>query len=461
MKQLIFNPVILLILAAIGIVFFLLGVRLSSKRNINIRLRQTVIFLFLFTGFNLTIPPFVYLYPDALAGFDKTAGSAALQLGIYAFTVFLLRSWFASFFNHLLLLFKNPFLGLLLIISILSFLWSETPDLSLRAGLILFSVSAVSAHISRDLTWQMLALLLRRLILSTAIFSISVAAVLPSVGFNEKGLCGIFPFPIKLGTCMALGIALWFSYLLEQHKGRWKIISIIIFFMALLLLTQSGQGILTCFALVSLVGLLKVFKEAGKLALVIILLYLAISILVGVSANTLIPKVFGTLGKDTTLTGRTDFWPQLIDRLGQHNLLLGYGINGFWQPWRMEANPANGIFNSSGFVPPHAHNGFLDLALSLGLIGFILFTISFFIGLLQSAQYFLRSKAPENSLPLIILVYVVFSNISETQLLGSNYIWILYVITLIRLNIKEPTLAILNKDRENYIMPSFKSTLHT
>lgn len=438
MRQLIFNPLVLLILAAIGIAFFVLGIHLSNKKNINLGLRQAVIFLFLFTGFNLTIPPFVYLYPDALAGFDKTMGSAILQLSIYAFTVFILRSWFSSFPNHVLLLFKNPFLGLFIIFSTLSCLWSETPALSFRAGLIFFIVSAISAHIARDLTWQVLTQLLRRLILSAAVFSIIGAATMPSVAFIEKGLRGVFPFPIKLGTCMALGIALWFSYLLEQHKGRWKTIGIMLFLMIPLVLAQSGQGIITCFALMSLVGLLKVFKHAGKLAPVVFLFYLSFSILLTVSAEPLISRVFGSLGKDTTLTGRTDFWPQLVERLSQHNLLLGYGINGFWQPWRGQSNPANGILNSSGFVPPHAHNGFLDLALSIGLIGLILFTLSFLVGLLQSLQYFLTSKASDSSLPLIILVYMVFSNVSETQLIGSNYIWILYVITLIRLSIREP-----------------------
>jgi O-antigen ligase len=438
MKQLIFNPVILLILAAIGIVFFLLGIHLSNKKNINLGLRQAVIFLFLLTGFNLTVPPFVYLYPDALTGFDKTIGSAIFQLGIYAFTVFILRSWFALLPHRILLLFKNPFLGLFIIFSTLSCLWSETLDLSLRSGLVFLSVSIVSAHIARDLTWQALAQLLRRLIFGAAIFSFLLAVFMPSTAFNEKGLQGIFPFPIKLGTCMALGIALWFSYLLEQQKERWKVIGIMIFLMMPLVLSQSGQGIITCFALVSLVGLMKVLKQAEKLAPVVILFYLATSILVGESANTVIPKIFGSLGKDTTLTGRTDFWPQLIERLGQHNLLLGYGINGFWQPWRGASNPATGIFNSSGFVPPHAHNGFIDLALSMGLIGFILFSVSFLLGLSQAVQYFLTSKTSDSNLPLILLVYVIFSNISETQLVGSNYIWILYVITLIRLNIRKP-----------------------
>ncbi|MER3434313.1 MAG: hypothetical protein C4288_13015 [Leptolyngbya sp. ERB_1_1] len=436
MRQLVFNPAVLPILIAIGIIALLLGCRIAAKGDNQFYLRRITVFLFLFTGLNLTIPPFVFLYPEALAGFDKTISSAILQFAVYSFFVLILSSWFSDFFESLLLLFKNPFLGLFLIFSVLSTAWSETPVLCLRSGLVLFFVSMLSAHMVKDLRWSELAKLLRLVTLVAALTSVISAAVAPSLAFGEKGLTGILPFPIRLGTCMALGIALWFSLLLDQRKNRLKTIGIILILLITLILTNSAQAIITCLTLVSLVGLLKVLKKMGRLAPILILLYCSITILLVVGLNTYIPLIFNLLGRDATLTGRTEFWPQLIERLLSQRPLLGYSLNGFWQAWRGSLNPANGILNASGFVPPNGHNGFLDLALCLGIIGLLLFSISFLAGFIQAIRHFAQRKSSDEILPILLLVYLVMANISETQLLGSNYIWILYVMTLVRLNIK-------------------------
>jgi O-antigen ligase len=441
MKQVLFNPAILPLVVAIGIVdVLLLSFWVNRKGNAR-NSRWIVTFVFLFTGLNLTIFPFTYIYPEALAGFDKTFGSAIAQLSIYACIVFVLRTWFKDFFKSLLILSKNPFLFSFLILSLLSAFWSETPDLSLRYSLVLFFTSLFAVHIAREYSFQDLSDILRRLTVVVGVVSLVLAAIAPSLAFNEKGLSGIMPFPIKFGTFLALGSALWLAYALDNRKDRWRALGILGFLSLIIPLTNSAQSIVTYFVLLALVILLQVLKVSGmKYLPSLVIGFLILGILNSIVLQTLLPLIFNALGKDTTLTGRTDFWPQLLDRLEQHNLLLGYGMNSFWQPWRGDVNPANGILNSTGFVPPHAHNGFLDLALSVGLIGFILFSISFSMGLSQSVQHFLRNKSADSSLPLIILFYLVLSNLSETQLIGSNYIWILYVITLTRLSIRETRL---------------------
>ena len=48
---------------------------------------------------------------------------------------------------------------------------------------------------------------------------------------------------------------------------------------------------------------------------------------------------------------------------------LGYGYQAFW---RGVDGPSVDV-HLSGWIPPHAHNGFLDLALDLGIAGPLLF----------------------------------------------------------------------------------------
>jgi exopolysaccharide production protein ExoQ len=437
MKQVFFNPIILPLVATVGIVYiFLLSFWLNNKFNKH-DLRWLVAFLFLFTGLNVTVFPFTHIYPEALTAPQKTLGSSILQLSIYAWIVLILRTWFKDFSKTSLILGKNPFLFGFLILSLLSACWSETPDLTLRYSLVVVFTSLFSIHIAREYSFQDLSDMLRRLTVVVAVASLGLAAIVPSLALNEKGLSGIMQFPIKLGTFMALGVALWLAYALENRKGRWKALGIVGFLSLMIPLTNSSQAIFAYFFMVALVILWHIVKVSGiKYFPILAVLYLSMAILSSFVLQTLLPIVLNSVGKDLTLTGRTDFWPQLIDRLEKHNLWLGYGMNGFWQPWRGEFDPAKGILTVYGFVPPHAHNGFLDLALNLGLIGLILFTVSFLIALSQAFQYYFRNKSAASSLPLIILIYVVFANISETQLLGSTYIWILYIIVLARLSIE-------------------------
>lgn len=76
------------------------------------------------------------------------------------------------------------------------------------------------------------------------------------------------------------------------------------------------------------------------------------------------------LGKDATLTGRTEIWSLAIWAL-ERRLLLGYGYAGFWNGLTPESNAVN-IQASSVLMGQqfyHAHNAILTIALQVGLIG--------------------------------------------------------------------------------------------
>ena len=335
MNQVFFNPAILPLVATIGIVYVLLLSFWVIRKENERKLSWIVTFLFLFTGLNLTIFPFTHIYPEALASFDKTFGSVIAQLSIYACIVLVLRNWFKDFFMSILILRKNPFLFSFLILSLLSAFWSETTDLTLRYSLVVFFTSLFAAHVAREYSFQDLSVMLRQLTVVVGVVSLVLAAIAPSLAFNEKGLSGIMCYPIKFGTFLAFGSALWLAYALDNPKDRWKALGILGFLSLIIPLTNSAQSIVTYFVLLALVILLQVLKVSGiKYLPSLVIGFLILGILNSIVLQTLLPLIFNALGKDTTLTGRTDFWPQLLDRLEQHNLLLGYGLNGFWQPWR-------------------------------------------------------------------------------------------------------------------------------
>ena len=75
------------------------------------------------------------------------------------------------------------------------------------------------------------------------------------------------------------------------------------------------------------------------------------------------------IGKDPTLTGRTEIWAYIIKDIWMKPL-LGWGYHVFW----LETNPAAlEISEAVHWVVSTAHNGLLELLLDVGVFGAALF----------------------------------------------------------------------------------------
>ena len=440
-RNLILNPAILIPLASIFLVYFLIFLKLSNNRKIALILEKITTFFFIFLLINPNVPPFNYLDPSSLAGSDKTFASTILQLGIYAFFIILTRSLFGSFFRSFTLIFRDPFLGILLVLCVLSVLWSGTPLVTFKFSLVQFIVSWFAAHIVSRNNWKMLAQNLRWICLAAAVLSILTILAVPSMGVGVEDLPpfaprwkGIFPFPIKLGTCMALSVTLWINQLIYSPKQRLVSFGAVTLSFLLLVRSASAQASFTLIILLSILVLLKFIQKFNRkqtVVIVVMLIFVFVVLCVGVTEN--LEVIFGAFGKDTALTGRAEFWPQMIDALNKRPV-LGYGFHGFWQPWRGENSPAGHIININGFIPPNGHNGFLDLALEVGYFGLLLFLLSLILNLVRAVSFWRRSQSNESIFPLIMIAYVIMANISETQLFMANYIWFSYVVVAVRLN---------------------------
>jgi O-antigen ligase len=106
---------------------------------------------------------------------------------------------------------------------------------------------------------------------------------------------------------------------------------------------------------------------SGVLALAPLLALNALG--VGSVAFPLFASVSASLPLDATFTGRTDIWRFALDRLSSH-LSTGYGFSAFWNSESVRIAAADA--NSWAGQAAHAHNGYLDSALSMGLPGLAL-----------------------------------------------------------------------------------------
>jgi O-antigen ligase len=94
--------------------------------------------------------------------------------------------------------------------------------------------------------------------------------------------------------------------------------------------------------------------------------YLVAAVIVGVLAETAFGihnYVLQILGKDPTLTGRTELWQILLK--WDINPILGVGFESFWLGSRVQKLSEM----IRGIVFNEAHNGYLETYLNLGLLG--------------------------------------------------------------------------------------------
>jgi O-antigen ligase len=147
------------------------------------------------------------------------------------------------------------------------------------------------------------------------------------------------------------------------------------------------------------------------------------------AAQMLAPGIFLKLvGKDPTLTGRTDIWAAILRQAVAHPW-LGFGYAAFWEK---TSAPAAFVRAETGWDVPSAHNGWLDVLVQLGAIGVVL------CALLLAAAYILALiralDRRDGNWALIYLSIFLITAFSESVLMQRNSLmWTLCIATLTKL----------------------------
>jgi O-antigen ligase len=91
-------------------------------------------------------------------------------------------------------------------------------------------------------------------------------------------------------------------------------------------------------------------------------------------------ELLGFFDRDPTLSARTLIWNYVIVSKIPAHPYLGYGKGTFWSSDIL----TSGFESAANHIPSHAHNGFLDLILEVGLIGFSIFLIVWSIAYIRA-----------------------------------------------------------------------------
>ena len=134
-----------------------------------------------------------------------------------------------------------------------------------------------------------------------------------------------------------------------------------------------------------------------------------------------------SLGRDATLTGRTQLWTDVLHEIARKPV-LGFGWSGFWTGG--STGPASYVLQRNLWHPPDAHNALLELLVNVGLIGAGLYLFAFLRGLFRSISFVHRTPGVLGLWPLVFFSYVLLRSVTELGIVGRYLPWALFPVAV-------------------------------
>jgi len=128
------------------------------------------------------------------------------------------------------------------------------------------------------------------------------------------------------------------------------------------------------------------------------------------------------LGRDSTLTGRTELWSIVLGITG--NPWVGTGFESYWLGPRLER-----IWSLIWWGPNEAHNGYIEVYLNLGLIGVVLLTVVILTGYRKVVRS-LRRDPDTGRLWLAYFVIAVIYSFTEAGFRLMAPVWIFFLLSI-------------------------------
>ena len=316
-----------------------------------------------------------------------------------------------------------------LTIAVASILWSQNAALSLQRVISLLATSLFGLYFSVMFSQRTQVRMLLAATSIPALLSILMVLIAPQYAINETNHAGawqgVFGGKNACAMVMVIGVAAAMSYEPKSIVTRmWKVTSLVLF-TVIAVKADSSAAVVVLLAMVVLVHLLRHLTRYEPRTRALLCSLLAIfCILAGIVATQSIPEILKLLNRDATLTGRTVLWAQVWQSITERPL-LGYGYGAFWNGL---SGPSARIVLSMGWNAPHAHNGFLDIWLCLGLLGLAAFCLLLVQCVFRILQVMQSHEMGRNLWLITGFVLVILYNLDESVLIFTpSLMWTIFV----------------------------------
>jgi O-antigen ligase len=318
---------------------------------------------------------------------------------------------------------------------LLSILWSDFPDVAFKRWIKALGDLVMVLLVVTDA--RPLAAL-RRVLTRTGFFLIPTSFVL--VFFLHKGmtyspwgeptLTGITTNKNTLGLDLLVfgigyGWCFFRAWVERKQRSRTKMLIVNggLFVISIWLLVKGGM--MTCLVCLLLGSGIVVMTSRFKFARKPWLIHCLLALLVGVAVAGIFFNVglVEKLGRDPTLTGRTEIWHDVLELAP--NPYVGAGFESFWLGKRLDI-----IWSRHWWLPNEAHNGYLEVYINLGYCGLALLALLMGTAYRKALKH-LRREPEIGSLAMAYFFVITIYSLTEAGFRIMDPIWVLFLWTLL------------------------------
>ena len=324
--------------------------------------------------------------------------------------------------------------GALVLLAVVSLYWSIDPETTKRRVLSLAINSVFALYLGTRFEGRALPRLIALSALWMGLLSVVFVVALPHIGIHQDANAGlwrgIWYEKNQMAWVMVAGAIAAASWQSTLPRPSFIALPCLLLCILLVLATASKTSLLCLVLGLGLVGALSVLRRAPP-AMAVAAIWMGVVGLISAwwIWSTQSEALLAALGKDPTLTGRTQIWADVWVAAMQRPW-LGHGYNAFWG---VDSVPANWIRFQTQWAVPSAHNGWLDVLIQLGITGVVLVGLvmlsAYVSNLVRLGTYGTR----EGFWGITQLSVITLLSLSESILLTAQALpWILCIAALAR-----------------------------
>jgi len=139
------------------------------------------------------------------------------------------------------------------------------------------------------------------------------------------------------------------------------------------------------------------------------------------------------LGRDPTLTGRSEIWGEVLSMVP--NELVGTGYDSFWLGDRLKL-----MWAKHWWRPTGSHNGYLETYINLGWIG-VLLLCALIVAIFRKIQAEVMSNYDYGRFEMAMLIMALVYNLTEVAFKGVMLVWFMLLLITVKVHARSQMTA--------------------